>query len=160
MDNETDFQIPGPASAWQLWYSDTFDRDSAPALQASGTNIVEGLYELWFHTLQEGILENGSASFSRFHLTWGNTSITRVDVFIDLFRNPSLLKLRRWAHLAPDHKNGEEEQGKAILLRVAQLHYELLQKSSRWSVSAVDWGAESKELLARMEVIKVPEELA
>src|SRR5512140_991923 len=104
MDNEIDSQIPDPASAWQLWYSDTFDRDAAPALQASGTNIVEGLYELWFHTLQEGILENGSASFSHFHLTWGNTRSTRVDVFVDPFRNPSLLKLRRWAHLTPDHK--------------------------------------------------------
>jgi hypothetical protein len=159
MDNDIDFQIPGPASGWQLWYDDTFDREAAPALQDSGTNIVDGLYELWFHTLQEGILENGSASFSRFHLTWGNTSSIRVDVFVDSFHNPSLLKLRRWAHLAPDHKNSEEH-GKAILLRVAQLHYELLQKSSRWRVSAIDWGAESKELLARMEVIKEPEDLA
>jgi hypothetical protein len=160
MKDEIAFQIPGLFSAWQLWYGDTFDRDSAPALQASGTNIVEGLYELWLRTLKEGILENGSASFSRFHLIWGSTNSTRVDVFVEPFGNPSLVKLRRWAHVTPDHKNSEEEQGKAILLRVAQLHYELLQKSSRWRVSAIDWGAESKELLARMGVIKVPEDPA
>jgi hypothetical protein len=160
MNKENGFQTPGLFSAWQLWYSDTFDRDSTPALQASGTNIMEGLYELWFHTLQEGILENGNASFSRFHITWGNTKSTRVDVFVDPFHNPSLMKLRHWTHLTLDNKNSMEEQGKAILLRVAQLHYELLQKSSRWRVSAIDWGAESKELLARMEVIKEPEDLA
>ena len=160
MNHENDIQIPGPSSAWQLWYSDTFDRDSVTALQDSSTDIVEGLYKLWFHTLKEGILENGSTSFSRFHLTWGNTGFTRVDVFVEPFRNPALMKLRHWAHLTPENKNSEEEQGKAILLRVAQLHYELLQKSSRWRVSAVDWGAESKEILARLEVIKVPEDLA
>ncbi len=160
MDHELDFRIPGPSSAWQLWYSDTFDWDSAPALQTSGTNIVDGLYKLWLHTLKEGILENGNASFSRFHLTWGNTGSTRVDVFVEPFRNPSLMKLRQWAHIAPDNNNSEEELGKALLLRLAHLHYELLQKSSRWSASAIDYSAESKELLARVDVIKEPEELA
>jgi hypothetical protein len=158
MDDEIDFQIPGPTSAWQLWYGDIFDRDSAPALQASGTNIVEGLYELWLHTLKEGVLENGSASFSRFHLTWGNTNSTRVDVFVDPFHNPALMKLRQWTPLTPGNKNSEE-QGKAILVRIAQSHYELLRKSSRWRMSAIDWSAESKELLARLEAIKAPEEL-
>lgn len=160
MENETDAQIPGPSSAWQLWYSDTFDWDSAPALQTSGKNIVDGLYKLWLYTLKEGILENGNASFSRFHLTWGDTGSTRVDVFVEPFGNPSLVKLRQWAHLDDDHKNNDEEQGKAILLRLAQLHYERLQKSSRWRASAIDYSAESKELLARVDVIKEPEELA
>ncbi len=88
-----DFRIPGPSSAWQLWYSDTFDRDAAPALQRSGTNIVEGLYELWLHTLKEGILENGNASFSRFHLTWGDTGSSRVDVYVEPFGNPSVVEI-------------------------------------------------------------------
>ena len=156
MNHETEFRIPDPSSAWQLWYGDTFDRDSVPALQLSGTNIVQGLCELWLHTLKEGILENGSASFSRFYLTWGSAGSTRVDVFVEPFSNPSLVKLRQWAHPALDHENGEEE---AIVLRLAQLHYERLLKSSRWSASAIDYSAESKEILARVEAIKEPEEL-
>lgn len=159
MDHEPGSRIPGPSSAWQLWYGDTFDRDAAPALQLSGTNILEGLYELWLHTLEEGILENGSASFSHFHLTWGDTGPTRVDVYVEPFSNPSLVKLRQWAHPAPDDKNSDEEQGKAILLRLAQLHYERLLKSSRWRAPAIDYSAESKEILARVEAIKEPAEL-
>lgn len=159
MDNEIDSRIPGTSSAWQLWHSDLFDRDSPPSLQASGRNIVQGLYELWLYTLKEGILENGSASFSRFHLTWGNTAATRVDVFVKPFNNLSLMKIRQWAHLAPPNQNSEEEQREAVISRLAQLHYELLQKGSRWRVSAIDWSAESKEILARVDLTKEPEEL-
>jgi hypothetical protein len=126
-------------------------------MQASGTNIVQGLYELWLHTLKEGILENGNASFSRFYLTWGSTPYTRVDIFVKPFSNTSLLKLRQWAHLAS--QSSEEEQGKGILLRLAQLHDEHLQKSSRWSASAIDWSAESRELLAHVEATNDPDEL-
>ena len=93
MDDEIDSQIPNTSSAWQLWHHDMFDRDSSPFLQASGTNIVQGLYELWLCTLKEGILENGSASFSRFHLTWGKTATARVDVFVKPFNNLSLIKI-------------------------------------------------------------------
>ena len=159
MDNEIDYRIPSTSSAWQLWHNDMFDRDSLPSLQASGTNIIQGLYELWLYTLKEGILENGSASFSRFHLTWGNTASSRVDVFVKPFNNLSLMKLRQWAILAPQNLNREEELRQARVLRLAQLHYELLQKSSRWRESAIDWSAESKELLARLELTKEPEDL-
>ena len=159
MDTEVDPRIPSAASAWQLWHTDTFDTDSPPFLQASGTDIVAGLYELWFHTLNEAVLENGSASFSRFHLTWGDTASARVDVYVEPFHNPSLLKLRQWVQLAYDDKSSEEEQGKAIILSIAQRHYELLQKSSRWSFSAIDWSAESKELLARIEASQGAQEL-
>lgn len=159
MDDEIDSQIPNSSSAWQLWHHDMFDRDSSPFLQASGTNIVQGLYELWLCTLKEGILENGSASFSRFHLTWGKTATARVDVFVKPFNNLSLIKLRQWAHLAPQDQNREEEQRIAVLLRLAQLHYELLRKSSRWRGSSIDWSAESKKLLAGVQFKKGPEEL-
>jgi hypothetical protein len=143
-----------------LWHSDLFDRESSPFLQASGTNIVQGLYELWLYTLKEGILNTGSASFSRFQLTWGNTASTRVDIFVKPFNNLSLLKLRQWAHLMSETQNSEEEeQREALLWRLAQLHYELLQKSSRWKVPAINWSAESRQLLARVELTKSFKEL-
>lgn len=159
MSSENDSRMPGTSSPWQLWHSDTFDRDSVPSLQASGSNIIQGLYELWLYTLKEGILDNGSASFSRFHLTWGNTASTRVDVFVKPFNNLSLLKLHQWANLSSQNQTSEEHRREALLLRLAQLHYELLQSSSRWKGAAIDWSAESRGLLARVDSIKDPEEL-
>jgi hypothetical protein len=160
MDNVFDPQIPGSSSTWQLWYSDTFDLDDPPSVQISGTDIVQGLYELWFHTLNEAVLDNGNASFSRFHLRWGNTASTRVDIYVKPFNNPSLLRLRQWARHAFQNQSGEEEvQGKAILWRLAQLHYELLQKSNRWQASTIDWSAESKEILVRVEACQEAGEL-
>ena len=167
MVDEIDPRIPTTSTAWQLWHSDMFDRDSPPSLQASGTNILQGLYELWRYTLKEGIHDNGSASFSRFQLTWGNTGATRVDVDVHPFNNQALLRLRRWVTLMSQHQENEgvrtvhrlEETGDPILLRLAHLHYELLQKSSRWNSTAIDWSAEARGLLARVEWITDPKEL-
>jgi hypothetical protein len=167
MDNEVDPRIPGTATIWQLWHIDTFDPDSVPTLQAGGEDIFQGLYELWFYTLGEGIQDGGSASFSGFYLTWGNTPSTRVDINVKPFDNVSLVKLRQWAHLTSPPEEGEGrpaapdrgEQRAAILMRVAQLHYKLLQKSSRWKETAIDWSAESRELLARVELMTDPDEL-
>lgn len=158
MLDEADPRIPNTSTVWQLWHSDTFDRDSSPSLQGNGANIVHGLYELWLHTLKEGILDSGSASFSSFHLTWGNTPTARVDVAVNPFHNLALLKLRRWVGFTPQTQESEERR-EAILLRLAQLHYELLQKSSRWKASAIDWSAEARGLLAHVELIVDPEEL-
>jgi len=118
---------------------------------------VHGLYELWLYTLKEAILDNGNASFSRFQLRWGNTASTRVDVYVEPFDNLSLMKLRLWAHLMS--QNSEEERKEAILSRLAQLHFKLLLKSSRWNAAAIDWSAESRELLAHVELMKDPQEL-
>ena len=167
MIDKVDSRIPNPSTTWQLWHSDIFDRESEPSLEVSGMNIIQGLYELWLHTLKEAIQDNGSASFSRFRLTWGNTPTTRVEVAVDPFNNLSLLKLRWWANLMSHHQENKgilmvqspEEQRDAILRRVAQLHYELLQKSNRWKASAIDWGAEARELLARVELLTDPNEL-
>jgi len=166
MIDDFDSRIPNTSTTWQLWHSDMFDRESAPSLEASGMNIIQGLYELWRYTLKEGIQDNGSASFSRFRLTWGNTPTTRVEVVVNPFNNLCLIKLRRWANLMSQHKENKgilivqslEEQRDAILMRLAQLHYELLQNSSRWKAPAIDWGAEARELLAHVELMTDPKE--
>jgi len=158
MIDENDPRFINTSTVWQLWYSDTFDRDSSLALQASGINIINGLYELWLYTLREGILDNGSASFSYFHLTWGNTATTRADVAVNPFHNLALQKLRRWVGFISPAQEIEDRKD-AILLRLAQLHYESLKKSSRWKASAIDWSAEARELLARVELISDPQEL-
>lgn len=156
--DQTASRLPDSSTTWRLWHSDTFDRDSAPSLQASGTGIVQGLYELWLYTLKEGILDSGSSSFSRFHLTWGNTPVARVEILVNPFDNRCLLKLRRWANLTSQHPEREEKRD-AILWKLAQLHDGLLQESSRWKSPTIDWDAEARELLARLEMMAAPEEL-
>ena len=165
--DEIDPRIPTVSTLWQLWHHDMFDRDAPPYLQASGAEILQGLYELWLHTLQEGVQDNGVPSFSRFHLSWGNTPATRAEVFVHPLDNPALLKLRRWADLMshlPDGKGMQiisehVEQRSSILMKLARLHYELLQESERWTANAIDWGAESRDLLARVELMREPGEL-
>lgn len=162
-----DARIPTASTLWQLWHHDMFDRDAPPYLQASGVEILQGLYKLWLHTLQEGIQDNGLASFSRFQLSWGNTPATRVDVVVHPLDNPALLKLRRWAELMSNRQEGEGEritprhleQRSPILMKLARWHYELLQESDRWTAEAIDWGAESRDLLARVELMRESAEL-
>ena len=155
MSNPRDARIPDASTAWQLWHSDTFDRDSPPSLQASGEDIRRGLYELWLCTLREGIQQNGSASFSYFYLTWGNTAACRVDVYVEPFGNAPLMKLRRWARLTEE----DPEAGSSVLGRLAQLHYGLLQENDRWTAAAIDWSAEAKELLRQVGAMTDPAEL-
>lgn len=167
MMDETDTRIPGFSTIWQLRHHDTFDRDASPALQSSGENIIQGLYQLWLYTLSEAILDNGNASFSYFHLTWGNSAAARVDIAINPFENITLLKLRRWvAFVSQDPRSNREQVSKhieerqdAVIWKLAQLHYDLLRKSSRWKTTGIDWAAESWELLERVEGISAPEEL-
>ena len=44
-------------------------------------------------------------------------------------------------------------------MKLAHLHIELLQKSSRWRADAIAWDAEARDLLARVEWMRDPEEL-
>ena len=167
MIEQIDPRIPNTSTVWQLWHIDTFDRDTSRSLQSSRENIIQGLYALWLHTLTEGILGNGNASFSYFYLTWGNAAVSRADVAVNPFHNPALLKLCQWAGFPTRAQESENrrivhrlEYGKdAILLRLAQLHYSLLQTSSRWKATAIDWSAEARELLAHVDLISDPEEL-
>ena len=153
MTDDFEHRIPKPSEAWQLWHSDTFDRDAPLTLQSSGTDIIQGLYELWRYTLKEGILDDGNASFSRFHLIWGHTPVTRVDILVHPFNNPALRKLGSWMQVM------SEEQEDVFVLRLAQLHYESLEKSLRWNASTLDWSLESREVLAHVEMISGPEAL-
>ena len=167
MIDETDTRIPNISTVWQIWHYDTFDRDASPTLQSSGENIIQGLYQLWLYTLSEGILDNGNASFSYFHLAWGPSATTRVDVAVNPFENRALQKLRLWAGFVSqdlrsnnEHVNQLTEEGKnAMLWKLAQLHYDLLRKSGRWKSPVIDWGAEARELLASVELISAPDEL-
>lgn len=141
MQEPRDALIPGPSTAWQLWHLDTFDRDASPSLERSGVGIISGLCELWRLTLLEAVNQDGSTTFSRFHLTWGETPVTRVDIYVDPLRNPALGLLRRRLEVA----------GPNLLGALAKDHLQRLADSDRWQATAIDWSQESREVLAKFE---------
>ena len=142
-----DIHILNSNTAWQLWYCDTFDREAAASLEASGSDLVQGLYELWMHTIQEGILDNGNASFSYFQLSLEGEMPTTIDIGVQPFHNRTLQKLRQWVTSAAPQKQGKHE----FVWILAQLHFTLLQTSSRWTARAIDRSAEAQALLARID---------
>jgi hypothetical protein len=167
MTIEKDPLIPDISTPWKLWYLDTFDREAPPSLEASGENILLGLYELWLHTLQEGVLEDGTASFSSFSLTWGNRASTTANAGVQPSRNSALKKLRQWANLgSPDKKGPADNSNRlypepenALVWKLAQTHFNLLLQSSRWTAKAIDWSEEARELLARVDLLTDPGQL-
>lgn len=76
--------------AWELWSSDTFDRESDPSLEGSFDTLDAGLRALWKKTLFEAVLDDGRPTFTEFSLR-GQPS-----VFLprDPFENPELAVLR------------------------------------------------------------------
>lgn len=76
--------------AWELWSSDTFDRESAPSVEGSFDTLEAGLRALWKKTLTEGVQDDGRPTFTEFTLR-GQPS-----VFLprDPFENPELAVLR------------------------------------------------------------------
>lgn len=134
--------VPDTSTRWTLWHIDLFDRNTPDSIEAEGTNILHGLYQLWRHTLREG-----AADFSTFRLAWGDTVTATATVCIE----PSdLFKLQLWSDAI-----GED----ALLRRIAKLHLAFLQKSSRWTSRSVNAGDEARELLSHIGSLKDPSEL-
>lgn len=61
---------PVPEAQWEIWYQDTFDRESPRGIDAAGSGLVEGLIELWARHLFETVQPDGGQGFSRFNLWW------------------------------------------------------------------------------------------
>lgn len=112
-------------------------------VEAKGTNILNGLYELWKHTLAEGVDENGTQTFSVFRLTWGEVNATSsaedisADVGVLPFDNPALVKLKRWAVAI-----GQD----TLLWAIAEHHLRLIQ-------NGVGGCRSSRELLTRIDAM-------
>jgi hypothetical protein len=100
--------------AWQLLYHDLFDPE-AGGRESGGDDLLEGLVLLWRKEAFEGILYDGTRSFSAFSLHWADG---RADVLLGR-DNPALLRIRRWA--AADE---------TLLREVAAAHLRLLGRRS------------------------------
>ena len=55
---------------WQIWYQDTFDRETPRKVEVEGQGLVDGLVELWSRHLKETVTASGGSGFSRFNLWW------------------------------------------------------------------------------------------
>jgi hypothetical protein len=66
---------PAPEAKWEVWYRDTFDRETRPSVDVRGEGLIEGLIELWARHLFETVRPEGATGFSRFHLRWDGNSV-------------------------------------------------------------------------------------
>lgn len=132
---------------WQLWYRDTFDRETPVSIEKSGTGILDGLYALWWHTLVEGITEAGLVSFSAFWLTWGEgDDFNTVKIDVEASSNKALIKLRHRADIHPSTGFSQDEKN-PLVMKAARRHYELLQVNIRSSERRRDSSLEARDVL-------------
>lgn len=75
---------------WEVWSSDTFDRDSGPQLEGAFDTFEQGLRALWKKTLSEAVQDDGRPTFTEFSLR-GQPSVFPPR---DPFKNPELAVLR------------------------------------------------------------------
>lgn len=75
---------------WEVWSSDTFDRDSGPTVEGTFDTFEQGLRALWKKTLSEAVQDDGRPTFTEFSLRG------QPMVFLprDPFKNPELAVLR------------------------------------------------------------------
>ena len=84
--------VADPDVAWVLWHEDTFDRETPPSTEREGRGLFAGLSLLWTKHFDEGVGEDGRATFSRFSLVLPGTSAS-IDRFYD---RATLVKLGGW----------------------------------------------------------------
>ena len=80
------------ATSWEIWYTDSFDRDADPAREATGTGRVAGLETLWRKTLDETVQDDGKITFTHFTLWQDGRRGPAIPV--DPLSNAELGKLR------------------------------------------------------------------
>jgi hypothetical protein len=118
------YSDPAPDVRWEIWYEDTFDRETPRAREASGVGLLSGLVELWSRHLREGLNDQGSATFSRFNLWWRQASRS-VHISGD---RQGAARLRGWIRSA--HGAGEPSGGvkssRQLLRLIAHVHSRLV----------------------------------
>lgn len=83
---------------WQVFASDTFDRESPATVDEKGHGLPEGFEALWRRSLTESVHDNGQATFTRFSLVWLGDS---VDVGVQSFDNVALARIRTLVYGTP-----------------------------------------------------------
>lgn len=115
---------PYPDEEWAVWYTDTFDRDAPPRVDARGRGLVEGLAQLWARHLFETVRPDGRQGFSSFDLRWKQG---RVEIGGD---REGARRLRGWMFGKKEHsyKGYAAEADPALLKKVATAHARLIER--------------------------------
>ena len=77
---------------WELWYQDSFDRESPRQKEVTGIGLKQGLCSLWAYHLYETIRPEGCIGFSHFNL-WLDQQKLSIEIKGDL---KGQIKLRQW----------------------------------------------------------------
>jgi hypothetical protein len=120
--SEASLRDPLPHAEWEVWYRDTFDRESPPQRDVSGRGLVKGLIELWARYLFETIRPGGRTGFSRFHMRWEGR-------YVDIEgERGGATRLREWAFGKKEHTTaGYVREGDTRLLeQIAVVHAHLI----------------------------------
>ena len=133
---------------WEIWYRDTFDRETPARCEAGGSGIVSGLMELWARHLFETVRLDGSSGFSRFSLQFGPD---RVDIEGPL---EGQVRARAWVFGTKEHADaGYVAAADAdVLKRIATAHARLIQAGATSeqilaaAVESLDWNDCEKRL--------------
>ncbi len=112
---------PAPAQAWEVIYSDSFDRECPPSTQVSGHGVIPGFVELWCRFLHETVRPEGRAGFSHFEL-WFDGGPIRVGFERVDFKQAATI--RRWVFgsLGPTTESVYEQADKELLHVLARAH--------------------------------------
>lgn len=154
----------------------------------SGRGALGGLCALWSGVINNGIMDDGRATFSSYELRFGPGALERVTINVAPFENVALMKLRKWAESCANESNAgagvtrlcgftgsllarlfkcvgreaavSENTGlNPIVQRVAAIHLLLLEKSDRWVSDPIDVSGEAGKLLAWVETMTGPDRL-
>jgi hypothetical protein len=137
-------KIPNPDANWQLWYQDTFDRETPRQVEASESGLTVGLVALWERHLRERVTARGGKGFARFNL-WcleEGVSIEVEGVWAGQVR------LREWVYgvVALDGRLDESQKDVDLLRLVAERHTDLILKGENSEpILAAAAAAESKD---------------
>jgi len=139
---------PAPKVEWELWYRDTFDRETPPSVDVRGRGLVKGLTELWARHLFETVRPGGGSGFSRFHLRMGNH-------LVHIAGDPQgAVRLREWVFGQKEHgRRGYVQEGDGrFLAQIASIHAQLLaaDQSSEPILSLAASTADRHEFEARL----------
>jgi hypothetical protein len=108
---------------WEIWYQDTFDRDTPRNKEITGQGLLEGLIELWARHLFETVKSDGKMGFSRFNL-WLKQERRSIEIAGDMMAQS---RLRRW--VCGSNRNTtqgyKEVADLALLSLIAEKHLDL-----------------------------------
>jgi hypothetical protein len=124
MKGDKQGKIPNPDTQWQLWYQDTFDRETPRQVEVAGHGLGAGLVALWERHLRERVTARGGKGFARFNL-WCVEAGVSIEVEGEW---TGQVKLRAWVYgKVVAHQSLDDSKRDAKLLNlVAERHQDLI----------------------------------